>query len=73
MSCKVGRQAIFSKPENVEEIREVLFRSPRKLIRRAVREIVIKYESLRKVIVNDLKLFLYKMQMHHRLSAAAIE
>ena len=40
---------LFSTHENVAKTNEMLARSPRKFIRRAAQEIVIKRESLRKI------------------------
>lgn len=73
MRHNVGRKATVSTPENVEKTRELLARSPRKSIRRAAQQVGIKRESLRKIIVNELKLFPYKVQVHQPLSEAAME
>ena len=57
MSHNVGQQATVSTPENVEKTHEMLVQSLQKLIRRAAQEINIKQETLKKIIINDLKLF----------------
>ncbi|GBM46850.1 hypothetical protein AVEN_271170-1 [Araneus ventricosus] len=66
MFGNVGRPLSVKTPEKIE-------RSPRTSIRKAAQKVGIKLESARQIVVADLQLFPYKIQIHQRLSQRSVE
>ncbi|GBM69071.1 hypothetical protein AVEN_275702-1 [Araneus ventricosus] len=73
MFGNVGRPLSVKTPEKIERTRQVFERSPRTSIRKAAQQVGIKRESVRQIVVADLQLFPYKIQIHQRLSQRSVE
>ncbi|GBO22542.1 hypothetical protein AVEN_132730-1 [Araneus ventricosus] len=68
MFGNVGRALSVKTAEKIERTRQVSERSPRTSIRKAAQQVGIKRESVRQIVVADLQLFPYRIQIHQRLS-----
>ncbi|GBM45145.1 hypothetical protein AVEN_241431-1 [Araneus ventricosus] len=73
MFGNVGRPLSIKTPEKIERACQVFERSPRTSIRKAAQQVGIKRESVRHIIVADLQLFPYKIQIHQRLSRRSVD
>ncbi|GBM93237.1 hypothetical protein AVEN_143177-1 [Araneus ventricosus] len=73
MFGNVGRPLSVKTPEKIERTRQVFERSPRTSIRKAAQQVGIKRESVRQIVVADLQLFPYKIQIPQRLSQRSVE
>ena len=68
-----GRPKSARSQENIDAIRDSLGRSPRKSLRRHSQELGINRESIRRILVKDLQLYLYRIQIKHKLTQADME
>ena len=68
-----GRPKSARSQENIDAIRDSLGRSPRKSLRRRSQELGINRESIRRILVKDLQLYLYRIQIKHKLTQADME
>ena len=59
--------------ENIDAIRDSIGRSPRKSLRRRSQEFGINRESIRRILVKNLQLYLYRVQIKHKLTQADME
>ncbi|GBM20403.1 hypothetical protein AVEN_222107-1 [Araneus ventricosus] len=66
MFGNVGRLLSVKTPAKIERTRQVFERSPRTSIRKAAQQVGIKRASVRQIVVADLQLFPYKIQIHQR-------
>ncbi|GBM31455.1 hypothetical protein AVEN_39249-1 [Araneus ventricosus] len=66
MFGNVGRALSVKTPEKIERTRQVSERSPRTSISKAAQQEGIKLESVRQIVLADLQLFPYKIQIHQR-------
>ncbi|GBN73493.1 hypothetical protein AVEN_245442-1 [Araneus ventricosus] len=73
MFGNVARPLSVKTPEEIERTRKVFERNPRTSIRKAAQQVIIKRESVRQIVVADLQLFPYKIQIHQRLSQRSVE
>ena len=53
---------------NIDAVRDSVGCSPRKSLRRCSQEFGIPRESIRRVLVKDLHLFPYRIQIKHKLA-----
>ena len=72
MLGNVGPKVIVKTPENIERIRQVFERRPRTTVRKAA-QLRIKLESVRRIVVADLRFFPHRIQIHQRLSQPSVE
>ncbi|GBL97367.1 hypothetical protein AVEN_170482-1 [Araneus ventricosus] len=73
MFGNVGRPLSVKTPEKIKRTHQVFERSPRTSIGKAAQHVGIKRESVRQIVVADLQLFKYKIQIHQRLSQRSVE
>ncbi|GBL70488.1 hypothetical protein AVEN_217785-1 [Araneus ventricosus] len=73
MFGNVGRPLSVKTTEKIERTRQAFERSPRTSIRKAAQQVRIKRESVRQIVVADLQLFRYTIQIHQRLSQRSVE
>lgn len=63
-----GRPKTVRTPANIAAVRDSVVRSPRKSIRRRSQELGLKKESVRKILIKDLHLYPYRIQIKHKLT-----
>ena len=68
-----GRPQSARSLENIDAIRDSVGRSPRKSLRRRSQELSINREFIRRILVKDLQLCPYKIQIKHKLTQADME
>ncbi|GBL81452.1 hypothetical protein AVEN_143726-1 [Araneus ventricosus] len=66
MFGNMGRLLSIKTLEKIERTHQVFERSPQTSIRKAAQQVGIKRESVRQIVVADLQLFPYKIQIHQR-------
>ena len=65
-----GRPKSSRTPENVRVVRGSVLHSPGRSVRRRSQELGIPRESVRRILINDLQLYPYRIQIKHKLTAA---
>ncbi|GBN22885.1 hypothetical protein AVEN_248109-1 [Araneus ventricosus] len=73
MFGNVGRPLSVKTAEKIERTLQVFERSPRTSIRKAAQKVGINRDSVRQIVVADLQLFPYTIQIHQRLSQRLLE
>ena len=68
-----GRPKSARSQENIDAIRDSVGRSPRKSLRRRSQERGINREATRRILVKDLQLHPYRIQINHKLTQADME
>ena len=68
-----GRPKSARSQENIDGIRDSVVRSPRKSLRCHSQELGINRESIRRILVKDLQLYPYRIQIKHKLTQADME
>ena len=68
-----GRTVSARSPENVDDVRDSVGRSPKKSLRRRSQELGIPRESMRRILVKDLQLHPYLIQIKHKLTQADMD
>ena len=64
-----GRPKSSRTQDNVAAVRDSVVRSPRKSVRRRSQELGINRESVRRILISDLHLYPYRIQIKHKLTA----
>lgn len=63
-----GRPRTSRTAENIATVRDSVVRSPRKSLRRRSQELGINRESVRRILINDLHLYPYRIQIKQKLT-----
>jgi hypothetical protein len=69
LSGSVGRKATVITPENIEKVRKIIEKSPRKSSRKGGAMTSMSHQSFWKILRTQLDLFPYKIQVQQRLSS----
>ncbi|KAK7112966.1 hypothetical protein V1264_012336 [Littorina saxatilis] len=64
---KSGRKLTVRSPDSVNAVRDSVGRSPKKSIRRRSQELGISRSSVQRILIKDLHLYPYRIQIKHKL------
>ncbi len=68
-----GRPASARTPEKIDAVRDSVARSPKKSLRRRSQDLGIPRESMRRILLKDLRLYPYRIQVKHKLTQADMD
>ena len=68
-----GRKLTARSPDHVDAVRDSVGRSPKKSIRRRSQELGLSRASVQRIMVKDLQLYPYRIQIKHKLTPADME
>ena len=67
---RYGRKLTARCPDNVNAVRDSVARSPKKSIRRRNQEMGLSRASVQRIMIKDLQLYPYRIQIKHKLTPA---
>lgn len=67
---RVGRKLTVRSPENIARVQESVGRSPKKSLRKRAQELRLKKSSVQKILIKDLHLYPYRIQIKQKLTPA---
>ena len=73
MLVNVGLKESIKIPKNIERTRQIFERSAQISIKKAAQQVGIKQETSRQIVVTDLQLFIYRIQIHEQLNQPSEE